>query len=136
MHENGFTPAAVAWMLYAFDAGRLVWTFVLALVVLAVKEDQAFFLAFAGALGAWRFRGTLRGRTALTIALCSVVVLIAFFGLIQPNAQSLANPGWQPQRFYAWSPPTLRGWRRACWRVSGFCCSSLFLCSSCRCALR
>jgi len=109
VHENGFAPAAVAWMLYAFDAGRLVWTFVLALVVLAVKEDQAFFLAFAGALGAWRFRGTLRGRTALTIALCSVVVLVAFFGLIQPNAQSLANPGWQPQRFYAWNTADLSG---------------------------
>ena len=109
VHENGFAPAAVAWMLYAFDAGRLVWTFVLALVVLAIKEDQAFFLAFAGALGAWRFRGTLRGRVALAVVFCSVVVLIAFFGLIQPNAQSLANPGWQPQRFYAWTTADLAG---------------------------
>ncbi len=28
VHENGFAPAAVAWMLYAFDAGRLAWTLV------------------------------------------------------------------------------------------------------------
>jgi uncharacterized membrane protein len=109
VHENGFAPAAVAWMLYAFDAGRLAWTLVLALLVLAVKEDQAFFLTIAGALGAWRFRGTLRGRVALAIALCSVLVLVAFFGVIQPQAQSLASPGWQPERFYAWNTADLAG---------------------------
>jgi uncharacterized membrane protein len=109
VHENGFAPAAVAWMLYAFDAGLLAWSFILALAALAVKEDQALFLTIAGLLGAWRFRGTPRGRVAQAIALCGALVLGVFFGLIQPHAQSLANPGWQPQRFYAWSPGDVSG---------------------------
>jgi uncharacterized membrane protein len=104
VHENGVAPAAIAWTLYAFDAGRLAWAFFFALVALAVKEDQALFLAIAGALGAWRFRGSLRGRVAAAVALCAVVVLVLFFAVIQPHAQASANPGWQPQRFYAWTP--------------------------------
>ena len=61
-HENGFAPAAVAWTLYAFDAGLLGWAFAGAIVTLSIKEDQAAFLAIGGLLGAWRFRGTPRGR--------------------------------------------------------------------------
>lgn len=103
VHENGFAPAAIAWMLYAFDGGLLAWSFVFALAALAVKEDQAIFLAIAGALGAWTFRGTARGRAALAIGVCSIFVLVTFFGVIQPHAQSLARIGWQPERFYTWS---------------------------------
>ena len=70
VHENGFAPAAVAWTLYAFDAGRLGWSAFFAAVALAVKEDQALFLAFAGAVRSVRvsrrpaardFRGRRRG---------------------------------------------------------------------------
>ena len=50
VHENGFAPAAVAWTLYAFDAGALGWAVAGALLTLAVKEDQAIFLGIAGAL--------------------------------------------------------------------------------------
>jgi uncharacterized membrane protein len=105
-HENGFAPAAVAWTLYAFDAELLVVAAVAAAATLAIKEDQAIFLGVAGALGAWRFRGTPRGRFAAAVAICSVLVLLAFFALIRPHAQAIA--GWGPSRFYAWSAPDVR----------------------------
>jgi uncharacterized membrane protein len=100
-HENGFAPAAVAWTLYAFDAGSMGWTIALALVTLAVKEDQAIFLAIAGALGAWRFRGTVRGRVAGAIAVISVAIFALFFLAIRPHAAAAAT--WQPVRFFAWT---------------------------------
>lgn len=107
-HENGFAPAAVAWTLYAFDAGRLGWAAVFAAVTLAVKEDQALFLAFAGAGAAIAYRGDARrARFAAGVAVVSVVVVLAFFLLIQPHAQ--ANPRWQPIRFYAWSAADAHG---------------------------
>jgi uncharacterized membrane protein len=102
-HENGFAPAAVLWTLYAFDAGRLGWAALFAALTLAVKEDQAAFLAFAGAAGAVAFRSDRRRmRFAAAVAIVSIGVALAFFLLIQPHAN--ANPGWQPARFYAWTP--------------------------------
>ena len=56
---------------------------------LAIKEDQAIFLAIAGALGAWWFRGTMRGRVARGIAVASVLVCVAYFAFIQPHARRL-----------------------------------------------
>ncbi|HEY6325414.1 MAG TPA: DUF2079 domain-containing protein [Candidatus Cybelea sp.] len=104
-HENSFAPAAVAWTLYAFDAGLMRCTFAFALVTLAIKEDQALFLAIGGALGTWHYRGTTRGKVAAAIAAISVVVLVAFFAFIQPHASAQAAFQWQPQRFYAWGWP-------------------------------
>jgi uncharacterized membrane protein len=112
-HENGFAPAAVAWTLYAFDAGSTFWTFAGALVTLAIKEDQAIFLAVAGTLGAWYYRGTKAGRVGAVVALVSALVFVAFFAIILPHAGAAAGVSWQPQRFYAWShgdvPATLAG---------------------------
>ncbi|MDE2482696.1 MAG: DUF2079 domain-containing protein [bacterium] len=105
-HENGFAPAAVAWMLWAFDGGMLGASFAFALVTLAVKEDQAIFLAIAGGLGAWRYRGERAGRVALVVALLSLAVLALFFLVVQPHAA--ANPLWSPTRFYAWTAQDLR----------------------------
>ncbi len=102
-HENGFAPAAVAWTLYAFDSGLILAAIAGALVTLAIKEDQAIFLAIGGVLGAWRFRGTPRGRAALAIAICSAGVLIAFFAFVRPHAAVAAPQAWQPWRFYAWT---------------------------------
>lgn len=102
-HENGFAPAAVAWTLFAFDAGAIVWTLVGAAAVLAIKEDQGIFLAVAGAIGAWRFRGTHRGVLSAAIGIAGIVVVVLFFGLIQPYAAASAAQGWEPQRFYAWT---------------------------------
>jgi uncharacterized membrane protein len=102
LHENGFAPAAVAWTMYAFDAGRLGWTALFAAATLAIKEDQALFLAFAGTCGAVAYRGDARrARFAGGVAIVSVLVALAFFLAIQPHAQS--NPYWQPVRFYAWT---------------------------------
>ena len=105
-HENGFAPAAVAWTIWAFDTGRLRLSVFFALCALAVKEDQAIFLAIAGGLGAWRFRGTSAGRAAATIAFAGGVVAAGFFTVIQPHAA--ANPQWSPQRFYAWTADDVR----------------------------
>jgi uncharacterized membrane protein len=102
-HENGFAPAAVAWTLYAFDAGSIAGTLAGSAIVLSIKEDQAIFLAIAGALGAWWFRGTLRGRVAAGITLASVLVCAGYFTLILPHAAASAATHWQPGRFYAWS---------------------------------
>jgi uncharacterized membrane protein len=101
-HENVFAPAAVAWMLWAFDSGRWRLTLLFALLALAVKEDQAVFLFVAGALCAWRFRGTTMGRTALAVATIAVLVLAQFYHHIQPHASALST--WSPTRFYAWTP--------------------------------
>jgi uncharacterized membrane protein len=108
-HENGFAPAAVAWTLYCFDSGLLFWAVIGALAALAVKEDQAIFLAIAGTLGAWRYRGTKRGSVALAIAIGSLLVLVLYFAYIQPLGAAHARTAWQPVRFYAWSESDLRG---------------------------
>jgi uncharacterized membrane protein len=97
-HENGFAPAAVAWMLWAFDGDYLVAAALLALVVLAIKEDQAAFLAVAGAIGARLYWGSRRGRLSLSIAIVSVLVFVGFFAVIQPAFRE----HWSPTRFYAW----------------------------------
>lgn len=102
-HENGFAPAAVAWTIYAFDAGLIAAAAIAAVVTLSIKEDQAVFLAIAGALGAWWYRGTARGRLAAAVGVLSVGVLIAFFGFIRPHAAAASS--WEPVRFYAWNAP-------------------------------
>jgi uncharacterized membrane protein len=102
-HENGFAPAAVAWTLYAFDSGRYAWTLIGAAVTLAIKEDQAVFLAIAGALGAWRFRDQARGRVAALVCIAGIAVLLGFFLLVRPHAAAAASAPWQPWRFYAWN---------------------------------
>ncbi|HEY4433700.1 MAG TPA: DUF2079 domain-containing protein [Candidatus Cybelea sp.] len=102
-HENGFAPAAVVWTLYAFESGSLAGTVAGAIATLSIKEDQAVFLAIAGALGAWKFRGTTRGIVAATIAAASVLTFAAYFALIVPRTATAPALPWQPLRFYAWS---------------------------------
>ena len=60
-HENGFAPVAVAWTLYAFDAGYLILAALSAALVLSVKEDQAVFLGIAAIAGAVAYRNDARG---------------------------------------------------------------------------
>lgn len=105
-HENVFAPAAVAWMVWAFDRGRSWPTLLFAALALCIKEDQAVFLLIAGALVAWRFRGTTMGRTAIAIASASVLVLVWFYIDIQPDAATAAH--WAPERFYAWTAADVR----------------------------
>ncbi len=105
-HENGLAPAAVAWMIWAFDSGYAIATVAFALLAIAVKEDQALFVSVAAAVGAWRFRGTQPGRIALGIAIVAVMTVFAFFFKIQPH--SIANAHWAPTRFYDWTADDLR----------------------------
>ena len=103
-HENGLAPAAIAWLLWAFDGGYVAATLAFAALALAIKEDQAIFLAAGGALGTFAYRrDPVRFRLALGIAVASVAVLALFFAVIQPHAN--ANPTWAPARFFGWSAP-------------------------------
>src|SRR5581483_7577085 len=62
-HENGLAPAAIAWLLWAFDARRIGRTVAFTLIALGVKEDQAIFVAVAGLVAAFAYRSdrTRRG---------------------------------------------------------------------------
>lgn len=106
-HENGFAPAAVAWMVWAFDAGYLGWAAVFAAITLAIKEDQAMFLGAAAGFVVWRFRDDARKRLAAGATIVACCVVFAFyFVAIQPHA---AHSGlWSPQRFYDWSALDVR----------------------------
>jgi uncharacterized membrane protein len=100
-HENGLAPAAVAWLLWAFDGGYAGAALIFAALTLAIKEDQALFLAAGGAIGAFAYRrDPLRMRLAVVVAVASAALFILFFALIQPHAN--ANPNWAPMRFYGW----------------------------------
>ncbi len=105
-HENAFAPAAVAWMLWAFDCGRIIPASIFALCAIAVKEDQAIFVGIAAAAGAWRFRQTWPRRIALGVAIVAFIAVVAFFASIQPH--HVANPHWSPERFYAWTGGDVR----------------------------
>ena len=100
-HENGFAPAAVTWLLWAFDGGFIGATCIFALITLCIKEDQAIFLAIAGAVGAWRLRGTPLGRMSGAISIASLAVFVLFFFVIQPHAA--LESAWAPVRFYSWT---------------------------------
>jgi uncharacterized membrane protein len=99
-HENGLAPAAIAWLLWAFDAGLTGWTFVLTLVALSIKEDQALFVAIAGVAGAIAYR---RDCARLGLSLFAIVaggaVLGGYFAIAHPHSAG---------RFYAWTPDDVR----------------------------
>jgi uncharacterized membrane protein len=105
-HENGFAPAAVAWMLWAFDDGRVRPAVVFALVAIAVKEDQAIFVGIAASLAAWRFRLTMPGIAATFVAFAAFGAAAIFFFEIQPRAALAAH--WAPVRFYDWNAGDVR----------------------------
>lgn len=105
-HENGLAPAAIAWLLWAFDGGSVALTALFALIALSVKEDQAIFIAVAGGLAAWRLRGTTRSPMALGIAVLAAAVALKFFLEIQPHAAASAH--WNPVRFYHWTAADVR----------------------------
>ena len=105
-HENAFAPAAVAWMVWAFDSGRIWLAAFFALIAIGVKEDQAIFVGITAAAGAWRFRKTWPGRIALGVAIVAFAAALVFFRDIQPH--HVANPHWSPERFYAWTAADVR----------------------------
>lgn len=98
-HESGLAPAAVAWLLWAFDGGFVLATVVFALLALAIKEDQALFLIVGGIAGAIVYRGDrIRFRLAAGIAVTAAIIFVFFFALIQPHANVSAQ--WAPLRFF------------------------------------
>jgi len=105
-HENAFAPAAVLWMMWAFDAGYVFAAAFFALVAIAVKEDQAIFIGLTALVGAWRFRGTFPGRVAIGICIVAFAAAFAFFFWIEPH--SVANAHWAPTRFYHWTGDDVR----------------------------
>lgn len=99
-HENGLAPAAIAWLLWAFEGGRIGWTAAFTLLALSVKEDQALFVAAAGVIGAAAYRSDpIRLRLALFAAVVGAAVFIGYFAIGHPHSAG---------RFYAWSPGDLR----------------------------
>ncbi len=109
-HENGFAPAATLWLLWAVDAGRLRLAAILTLVALAIKEDQAVLLAFAGLAGAVAYAragDARRARFCGATAVFAVATLVTFFTLVRPAAGATAP--WAPTHFYAWGPLDARG---------------------------
>lgn len=99
-HENGLAPAAIAWMLWAFDARRPGWTIALVLVALSIKEDQALFIFIAGVVAAFAYRADPpRARLAAGAAVLGAVVFAGYFALGHPHSAG---------RFYAWTPEDAR----------------------------
>lgn len=99
-HENGLAPAAIAWMLWAFDAGRIGWTIALTLLALSVKEDQALFIAASGIVGAIAYRRDgVRMRLAIAAAVLGAAVVAGYFLFAHPHSAG---------RFYAWSADDVR----------------------------
>lgn len=102
-HENGLAPAAIAWLLWAFDGGYVARTLIFALCALAVKEDQAVFIAIASIAGAIAYRrDPVRLRLCAAVGILAAAVFALYFAVIQPHAT--ANAQWAPTRFYAWTP--------------------------------
>ncbi|HTU69305.1 MAG TPA: DUF2079 domain-containing protein [Candidatus Baltobacteraceae bacterium] len=118
-HENAFAPAAIAWGVWSFENGLTAATFFFAILAIAVKEDQAIFMGIAALAGAWRFRGTSAGRTAIGIAAIAAAAVFAFFFWIEPH--SIANAHWAPERFYAWTAGDVRAlWPQGILQRLGF----------------
>jgi len=88
-HENGFAPAAIAWLAWAVDARRWRIAALFAAVALAIKEDEAAMLLVLGAgFAVWAARNGDRAlaRFAGGVAIASVVTLVLYFGIILPLA--------------------------------------------------
>lgn len=99
-HENGLAPAAIAWLLWAFDAGKIGWTVALTFVALSVKEDQAIFVAIAGLIGAFAYRrDRVRAGLAIFAFIAGCAVAGGYFAIAHPHAAG---------RFYAWTPEDVR----------------------------
>jgi uncharacterized membrane protein len=100
-HENGFAPAAALWLIWAVDARRWGAAALFAAVCLAIKEDQAPLVAFAGLFGLVYF-GRRRERAGVVFSLATVVasvaVFAAFFGIVRPLAGGAHT--WEPLHFY------------------------------------
>jgi uncharacterized membrane protein len=85
-YESGLEPAAILWLLWAVDAGRVRTAIALAVVALCVKEDVAPGIMFGGAVAAWwlRKRDPLRAQLALVLAALGATFLVGYFAVLRP----------------------------------------------------
>ena len=88
-HENGFAPAAIAWLVWAVDARRWRLAALFVAIALAIKEDEALMLIVLGAGVA--FVARRRGDTALFrfasgTAIAGVLTLVLYFVVVRPLA--------------------------------------------------
>ena len=102
-HENGFAPAAALWLVWAFDARRYPAAVTFAVVLLAIKEDEAVILTACGAVAiAWFARRGEQRALAVSagiVALASIT-FVAYFTWVRPLAGG--HDAWNPSHFYAW----------------------------------
>lgn len=100
-HENGFAPAAIAWLLWAVDSRRWRLALLFTAVALAIKEDEAYVLMVLGA-GYGLFSLYHGDRKAAifggAVSAASAAVFVAFFSIIRPLAG--ASHPWVPLGFY------------------------------------
>jgi len=85
--ENAFAPAAVAWLLWAIDARKMVPAIVSALVCLSIKEDQAITLALVGFAGGAYFYQRKDRKWALyslSLACISILVFAFYLKVVRP----------------------------------------------------
>ena len=133
-HENGFAPAAVAWMLYCFDGGSCCGRQSPRRGV--SRQGRSSDLSDDRRRPGWlRFRGTMPGMLALGIGIVSLVVAMHFFTSGQSHAivSGAANTHWQPIRFYAWSGADVRDlFRSGVAARAGFVVLRSCRCCSCR----
>jgi uncharacterized membrane protein len=88
-HENGFAPAAIAWLAWAVDARRWRLAGLFAAVALAIKEDEAAILIVLGSgFAVWATRNGDRvlARFAAAVALAGAATLAVYFAIVFPLA--------------------------------------------------
>jgi uncharacterized membrane protein len=86
-HENGFAPAAIAWLAWAVDARRWGWAALFVAIGLAIKEDEALMFIVLGtafAIGAKRRGDAALSRFAAGTALAGVLTLALYFAVVRP----------------------------------------------------
>ncbi len=86
-HEHAFTPAAVAWTLWAVDAGRFWPALLCGMTALCVKEDVPVIFLIDGLLaGSWfYYRGDFaRSKLCFILAFGGAMTLVAYFTLLIP----------------------------------------------------
>jgi uncharacterized membrane protein len=87
-HEHAFTPAAIAWTLWAVDAGRLWPTVLCGMTALCIKEDVSVVFIIDGVLaGLWFYfrKDRVRAKLSLMLALAGAVTILFFFKILIPS---------------------------------------------------
>lgn len=88
-HENGFAPAAIAWLAWTLDRRRWPAAALFVAVALAIKEDEALMLTVLGTGAAvWAARRGDRAlvRFALGTVAAAVLTLAGYFLVVRPLA--------------------------------------------------